>query len=96
MKTMTLAAKLEATLDKVVDELYEDENSPFDIIKDVELAREQAERLSKSHAELLAALEQAIDESGYRLSGPTDHRAAEDGEPKWVCNAREAIAKAKP
>lgn len=44
---------------------------------------------------LLETLRQAVDESGYRLSGPTDHRAAEDGEPPWVCNARAAFALAK-
>lgn len=42
--------------------------------------------------ELLNALVQAVEASGFRLSGPTDSRAAEDGEPAWVCNARAAIA----
>src|SRR3990167_9542357 len=44
--------------------------------------------------DLLEALIQAVDESGHNLSGPTNWRAAEHGEPKWVCNARAAIAKA--
>lgn len=35
---------------------------------------------------------QAIEASGFSLPGPTDWRAAEDGEPKWVCNARLAIS----
>lgn len=42
--------------------------------------------------ELLATLIQALSASGFRLNGPTDHRAAEDGEPVWVCNARAVIA----
>lgn len=44
---------------------------------------------------LLAALIQAITESGYKVSGPSDSRAAEDGEPIWVCVARGAIANAQ-
>lgn len=35
---------------------------------------------------------EAVVASGFPISGPTDHRAAENGEPKWVCNARQAIA----
>jgi hypothetical protein len=34
----------------------------------------------------------AIHGAGFSVSGPTDHRAAEEGEPVWVCNAREALA----
>jgi hypothetical protein len=52
-------------------------------------------RLIEQRDELLAALRQAIDECGHKLSGPTDWRAAEHGEPQWVCSARAAIAKAK-
>lgn len=44
--------------------------------------------------DLLAALMQAVGESGHKLNGPADWRAAEDGEPPWVCNARAAMAKA--
>ena len=51
-------------------------------------------RLTEDNADLLSALRQAVDESGHYISGPTDWRAAEDGEPKWVCNARAAIARA--
>jgi hypothetical protein len=57
--------------------------------------READMRLIAAAPALLAALEQAVDESGWPLSGPTDWRAAEDGDPKWVCNARAAIAAAK-
>lgn len=35
---------------------------------------------------------QAVDGAGFSISGPTDVRAAENGEPAWVCNARAAIA----
>lgn len=45
--------------------------------------------------ELLTRLVQAIEASGCSVSGPTDSRAAEDGEPAWVCNARGAIANAQ-
>lgn len=34
----------------------------------------------------------AFQYSKFQISGPTDHRAAEDGEPIWVCRARELLA----
>lgn len=55
-------------------------------------ATEADARLMAAAPSLLEVLIQAVEESGFSLSGPTDHRAAEDGEPKWVCNARAAIA----
>ena len=42
---------------------------------------------------LRAVLIQGIESAGYSVSGPTDHRAAENGEPVWVCNARAALAR---
>lgn len=52
-----------------------------------------------SHAALVTALTQAnnalvgaIAATEFMVSGPTDHRAAEHGEPKWVCEARAAIS----
>ncbi len=45
--------------------------------------------------ELIEVLAQAIEDSGFSVAGPTDWRAAEHGEPKWVCNARAAIAAAQ-
>lgn len=42
--------------------------------------------------QLRAVLVQAIESSGFSVSGPTDSRAAEHGEPAWVCNAREVLA----
>lgn len=33
-----------------------------------------------------------IEAAGFSVSGPTDIRAAEHGEPVWVCNAREALS----
>lgn len=44
--------------------------------------------------EMLDVLVQAVESSGFSVSGPTDSRAAEHGEPAWVCNARAVIAKA--
>jgi hypothetical protein len=41
---------------------------------------------------LRQALIQAISDSGFYVAGPTDWRAAENGEPRWVCNARAALA----
>jgi hypothetical protein len=41
---------------------------------------------------LLTALQEAVEAAGFSISGPTDWRAAEHGEPRWVCAAREAIA----
>ena len=43
--------------------------------------------------ELVSALVQAVEASGFSISGPTDSRAAENGEPAWVCNARGILAK---
>lgn len=45
--------------------------------------------------DLLDVLVQAVEQAGFLVGGPTDHRAAEHGEPKWVCNARAVIAKAR-
>lgn len=45
---------------------------------------------------MLKALIEAVEASGFSVSGPTDVRAAEHGEPAWVCNARAAIAKGCP
>ena len=33
-----------------------------------------------------------IETAGFSVSGPGDFRAAENGEPVWVCNARAALA----
>lgn len=44
--------------------------------------------------EAISLLIKAVEHSGYSVSGPTDIRAAEHGEPTWVCDARAAIAKA--
>ncbi|CAB3753991.1 hypothetical protein [Paraburkholderia humisilvae] len=46
-------------------------------------------------SEIEAVLVQAIEASGFTVSGPTDSRAAEHGEPMWVCNARGALAQAR-
>jgi hypothetical protein len=43
---------------------------------------------------LCAVLIQAVEASGHHLAGPTDSRAAEHGEPAWVCAARLALAEA--
>jgi hypothetical protein len=44
--------------------------------------------------DMRAALIQAIEGAGFSVSGPTDTRAAEHGEPAWVCNARAVLATA--
>jgi hypothetical protein len=44
---------------------------------------------------MFAVLVQAVEASGFSVSGPTDSRAAEHGEPAWVCNARAALALAR-
>jgi len=41
---------------------------------------------------LQSVLVQAIEASGYCVCGPTDVRAAENGEPVWVCNARTVLS----
>lgn len=51
-----------------------------------------AERELIKQLALRDALIQAIKASGHSVSGPTDVRVAEHGEPAWVCNARTAIA----
>ena len=54
----------------------------------------ELERFQSINAELLAALVQSIESAGFHVSGPTDSRAAEHGEPAWVCNARLTLARA--
>lgn len=49
---------------------------------------------TNSVQELRNALIQAVEAAGFSISGPTDVRASENGEPAWVCNARAAIAAA--
>lgn len=51
-------------------------------------------RLMAAAPDLLSVVIQAVEAAGFSLSGPTDSRAAEDGEPAWVCSAREVIARA--
>lgn len=50
--------------------------------------------LVMQNKQLLTRLVQALEASGYSISGPTDTRAAENGEPAWVCNARAEVANA--
>jgi hypothetical protein len=59
-----------------------------------ERAQVKEQRLAKAAPDLLKTLIQGIEASGFSVSGPTDVRAAEHGEPAWICNAREIIAKA--
>lgn len=42
-----------------------------------------------------AELVRRIEKAGFSVSGPTDIRAAEDGEPLWVCDARAVLATIK-
>lgn len=35
---------------------------------------------------------ESIENAGFLVSGPTDARVAEHGEPAWVCNARQELA----
>lgn len=48
-------------------------------------------RLIAQAPAMLDLLIRAVEASGFSLSGPTDIRAAEDGEPAWVCDARFVI-----
>ena len=52
-------------------------------------------RLMAAAPELLEGLVQAVEKAGFSLSGPSDWRAAENGEPRWVCKARAVIASAE-
>ncbi|UIF89456.1 hypothetical protein [Cupriavidus sp. UYPR2.512] len=54
--------------------------------------RQVAPPPARERSELESGLVQAIEASGFSVSGPTDSRAAEHGEPAWVCNARGALA----
>lgn len=53
------------------------------------LAKDQAGAAADLHRVLVSAIE----ESGFLVSGPTDVRVAEHGEPAWVCEARAALAR---
>lgn len=62
-----------------------------------EFSKEDAEfivRACNNHDNLVELLSLAIEHAGFRVSGPTDLRAAENGEPAWVCGARAALAEA--
>lgn len=48
--------------------------------------------LREAVRELRESLACAIEDSGHSISGPTDTRAAENGEPAWVCSARATLA----
>jgi len=48
---------------------------------------------NEEEAEAANCMAEAIRAAGFELSGPTDSRAAEKGEPPWVCVARGLIAK---
>lgn len=59
-------------------------------------------RCVNSHDDLLAALKELgnqlqarVESAGHVIWGPSDVRAAENGEPAWVCNARGALAQAR-
>lgn len=59
--------------------------------------RDEAARAEHQLVKMIAlkdVLIEAVESSGFSISGPTDSRAAENGEPAWVCNARSAIAEA--
>ncbi|MCA7889079.1 hypothetical protein LGM58_38520 [Burkholderia contaminans] len=56
------------------------------LLESPDLTAEQWRGLGKGE------LVRRIEAAGYSASGPTDSRAAENGEPVWVCNAREALA----
>jgi hypothetical protein len=53
------------------------------------------QRVAGEPTEIERALMQAIEAAGFSVSGPGDVRAAEHGEPAWVCNARGALAEAQ-
>lgn len=69
--------------------------SPWFLARYPDRALAERRTLEGHNKELLTRLVQAIEASGYSVSGPTDSRAAEDGEPAWVCSARGAIANAQ-
>lgn len=45
-----------------------------------------------SRAKRQLKLIESIENAGFSVSGPTDARVAEHGEPAWVCNARQELA----
>lgn len=62
------------------------------LLAELRAARAETERLRSLVKSLSTELAVAVAYCGHELSGPTDHRAAEDGEPHWVCNARAALS----
>lgn len=52
-------------------------------------------RAQRELTDLEKVLIQAIEASGFSVSGPSSLLAAEDGEPAWVCNARGVLAVAR-
>jgi hypothetical protein len=61
-----------------------------------DLALQERQLLTRQRDNLANALREAIEDSGLLLSGPTDSRVAEHGEPHWVCRARALIAEIQP
>jgi hypothetical protein len=82
---------LATPMQPITDQIRADHNANQDAAR----AREKSERKlpeQQERSELESVLIQAIEASGFSVSGPTDSRAAEHGEPAWVCNARGALA----
>lgn len=53
---------------------------------------DRLERMEPAFRAMRRVLLQAIEGSGFSISGPTNHRVAEHNEPFWVCNARNVLA----
>jgi hypothetical protein len=51
-------------------------------------------KLAAAAPPVVNLLIRAIEASGFEISGATDMRVAEHGEPAWVCEARATLAKA--
>lgn len=62
-------------------------------LRQVEFLRLEAGATRANREDVVAGLLiQAIESSGFSVPGPTDYRAAEHGEPHWVCNVRAMLA----
>ena len=85
---------------KILNALVEMQESPAyavrkSVLQECEIALSasdvEIDALRERVTELQRVLVQAVESTGHRISGPTDSRAAEHGEPAWVCNARAAL-----
>lgn len=90
-----LGVSLEKLIEANVNDFFngkdKSESSPISYGELAHVMRNLLLNSLENQSNLISIIEDAVTSSGFSLSGPTDSRAAEDGEPIWVCKGRAAI-----